>query len=190
MNISSSGPPCEGLCVVLNSLGLVVAFVTPGGAPVDDAELARLRAQKLKRYERVKHLKQAGLEWPPGPVEAATESAIAHLKKYPVACLEFWASWCKPCLKMKPVVEELATEYWGDVAFARLNLDENPDAREVWGVTVLPTMIITKHALEVARLQGALTRAKLAKELAPYAAAPEEKLRRVGRTEPPGPSCE
>ena len=156
----------------------------PGG---EDDEVARLREAKLKRYQRLQHLKDGGNEWPESPVEMATDAAAAFLKKYPVALLEFWASWSRPSLSMKPVVEELAAEYWGDVAFGRLNLDNNPDARDVWGVTTLPTLIITKHALEVSRVQGAVTRPRLVKELAPFAAAPDERLKREGRSEPPGP---
>lgn len=148
--------------------------------------MERLRAQKLHRYKRLQELREAGAEWPQAPVDAPTEVAMAFLRKYPVALLEFWAAWCRPCIKMQPVIEELATEFWGDVAFARLNLDDNPDAREVWGVTVLPTLIITKHAQEVTRLQGALTRSRLQRELRPFATSPEERLRREGHTKPPG----
>jgi thioredoxin 1 len=156
------------------------------GGEAEADELRRLRAQKLQRYQRLQRIKESGLEWPQGPVDARTEAAIEFVKKYPVALLEFWAEWSRPSVKMRSVIDELAQEYWGDVAFARLDLDENPDAREVWGVTVLPTMIITKHALEVARLQGALTRTRLTKELGPFAASPEERLKRVGRATPPG----
>ncbi len=155
--------------------------------PVGDDELARLRAMKLQRYRRVGGLKERGADWPEAPVDVSTAPAVEFMKKYPVALLEFWAAWCRPCLKMKPMVDELAAEYWGDVAFGRLDLDAHPDARDVWGVTVLPTIIITKHALEVARLQGALTRSKLVQELAPFALAPDERVRRVGRSDPPGP---
>jgi len=84
------------------------------------------------------------------------------------------------------MMDELASEYWGDVAFVRVDLDKNGDARDLWGVTVLPTMIITKHALEVARIEGAATRGELLETLAPYAASPEEKVRREGHTHPPG----
>lgn len=152
----------------------------------EDPELERLREQKLKRYVRLQHLKATGLDWPEAPVEQATEAAVSFVKKYPVALLEFWAQWCKPCLKMKPLMEELATEYWGDVAFARLDLDKNPDARDLWGVTVLPTLVITKHALEVTRIEGAATRTRLVNQLAPYAASPEERVKREWRTRPPG----
>lgn len=152
----------------------------------EDPELERLRQQKLKRYARLQHLKATGLEWPEAPVDQSTSEATAFLKKYPVALLEFWAQWCRPCHAMKPVMEELATEFWGDVAFARLDLDKHPDARDLWGVTVLPTLIITKHALEVSRIEGAASRTKLVKQLVPFAASPEDRMKREGRATPPG----
>src|SRR6266850_4542977 len=118
-------------------------------------ELQRLREEKLKRYQRVARAKQQGAGFPEQPVEADTEAAAALVKKYPTTLLEFWAAWCRPCVKMKSVTDELATEYWGDIAFVRVDLDRNPDARDRWGVTVLPTMVITRQGLEVARLHGA-----------------------------------
>jgi thioredoxin 1 len=156
----------------------------PPGA--EDDEVARLRALKIKRYQRLQRLKAGGLQWPELPVEVATHEAAAFVKTYPVAMLEFWASWSRPSLTIRPIVDELAAEYWGDVAFGRVDLDRNPEAREVWGVTVLPTLLITKHALEVARLQGAVTRPRLVRELAPFAAAPDERTKRVGHSDPPG----
>jgi thioredoxin 1 len=153
----------------------------------DDPELAKLRDKKLKRYRRVHALHDGGTQWPNEPVTVDTAKAVAAIKQYPVTALEFWAEWCRPCIQLQPIIHELAQEYWGDVAFLRLNLDENPDARERWGVTALPTIILAKHAREVARLQGVLSRRRLQEELAPYAAEPEERLRRVGRLDPPGP---
>jgi len=152
----------------------------------EEAELARLRAEKLKRYARVVQAHQKGVEFPEHPVDLTTADCFSFLKLYPVAILEFWAGWCRPCLKMRPVVEEVAAEFWGDIVFGRISLDQDPDARERFEVTVLPTLLLFKQGQEIERLLGGVTRQRLEKALEPYAKSPEDPVRRVGHTNPPG----
>jgi thioredoxin 1 len=159
--------------------------MTASDRPLED-ELARLREQKLRRYARLAKAKAGGPEFPEKPIDADADAAAKLIRKYPMALLEFWAAWCRPCITMRPVIEELAAEYWGDVAFLRVDLDRSPDARDLWGVTVLPTMIITKQGLEVARLHGAYTRARLVREIEPLAENPDTRPTIAGRSTPPG----
>jgi thioredoxin 1 len=152
----------------------------------EEAELARLRAEKMERYARVVQAHQKGVEYPERPVDLKSQDSTSFLKRYPVALLEFWAGWCRPCLKMRPVVEEVAAEFWGDIVFGRISLDEDPEARERFEVTVLPTLLLFKQGQEIERLLGGVTRQRLEKALEPYAKAPEAPVRRVGHTNPPG----
>lgn len=141
--------------------------------PADDVaravDLEDVRRRKIERYRRVAQLAKQGTSFPKRPVEASTQSAEDMVRRFPVACLEFWANWCAPCLKMKPVVDELAQQFWGDIAFVRVSLDESPEARDRWNVTVLPTMIVTRGGHEATRRQGALTRRRLEAFLSPFA---------------------
>jgi thioredoxin 1 len=152
----------------------------------EDAELARLREEKIKRYLRLARAKQKGAEYPEKPVDLTIEDSASFLKRYPLALLEFWAAWCRPCLKMRPLLEELAAEYWGDIAFGRISLDAHQEARERFEVTVLPTLLLFQEGHEIQRLLGGVTRPKLEKALEPFAKAPEEKVKPQGHTRPPG----
>src|SRR6266511_3565797 len=104
--------------------------MTESARPDEDPELTRLREEKIKRYLRLARAKQTGAQYPEKPVDLTIEDSASFLKRYPLALLEFWAVWCRPCVKMRPLLEELAAEYWGDIAFGRISLDEHQEARE------------------------------------------------------------
>lgn len=136
-----------------------------------ELDIEAVRRRKIERYQRVAQLARDGTAFPKAPVEATSHKAEDLVRRFPVACLEFWARWCAPCVKMQPVVDEVAQQFWGDIAFVRVSLDASPEARDRWNVTVLPTMIVTKRGQEATRVQGALTRRRLVAFLSPYAGA-------------------
>ena len=149
-------------------------------------ELEEVRRRKLERYQRLRAKARVGDSFPTEPIEATTSAAEQLVAKFPVAFLEFWAGWCRPCVRIRPIVDELAAEYWGDIAFARVSLDSSPEARDRFAVTVLPTMIVTQSGIEAARLQGATTRRRLEEFLEPFAKAQGPRGKAAGSSEPPG----
>lgn len=77
--------------------------------------------------------------------------------------VDFWAPWCGPCKMMLPIVEELATEYDGKVLVGKLNVDENPDTCEDFGIMNIPTMLFFKNGELVNRHVGAAPKAEIVK---------------------------
>lgn len=69
--------------------------------------------------------------------------------------VDFWAQWCGPCKMMLPIVDELATEYGGKVRIGKLNVDENPETCEKYGIMNIPTMLFFKNGELVDRHVGA-----------------------------------
>lgn len=63
--------------------------------------------------------------------------------------VDFWASWCGPCLRMAPVFEQLADELDG-VRFAKVNIDEAQATASQFGVTSIPYFLVVKEGGEVA----------------------------------------
>lgn len=69
--------------------------------------------------------------------------------------VDFWAQWCGPCKMMLPIVDELATAYEGKVRIGKLNVDENPDVCEQFGIMNIPTMLFFRNGELVERHVGA-----------------------------------
>jgi len=69
--------------------------------------------------------------------------------------VDFWAPWCGPCKMMLPIVDELASQYEGKINIGKLNVDENPDTCEEFGIMNIPTMLFFKNGELVDRHVGA-----------------------------------
>ena len=82
------------------------------------------------------------------------------LSKEPVL-VDFWATWCGPCRMMGPVVEELANDYAGKVKVGKVNVDEQPELAQEYGIMSIPTIIIFKEGKIVNQLVGARAKSEL-----------------------------
>lgn len=68
--------------------------------------------------------------------------------------VDFWAPWCRPCLMVAPVVDELADEYSGRVNFARVNVDQNQQVAAKYNIMSIPTLIVFKNGEPVSHIVG------------------------------------
>ncbi len=58
--------------------------------------------------------------------------------------VDFWAPWCGPCQMMGPIIDELATEMGDKAKIGKINVDENPEIAQKFGVMSIPTIKIFK----------------------------------------------
>ena len=84
--------------------------------------------------------------------------------KIPVL-VDFWASWCRPCMMVAPVLEELAEEYTGRITIAKLDVDQNAKTAAKYGVMSIPTMLIFKNGEPVSTIVGFKPKTELKRDL-------------------------
>ena len=68
--------------------------------------------------------------------------------------LDFWAPWCGPCRMVAPIVEEIAEER-PDIKVGKINVDEQPELAQVFGVASIPTLVVMKNGKIVNQSSGA-----------------------------------
>lgn len=75
--------------------------------------------------------------------------------------VDFWATWCGPCRKLGPVVEEIANEFEGKVKFAKLNVEESIESAKRFSVSGLPSLLIFKNGGAVERMTGLMPKSTI-----------------------------
>jgi thioredoxin 1 len=75
--------------------------------------------------------------------------------------VDFWATWCAPCRAIAPSLEELATQYKGQLKIAKVDVDENQEIAQTYGIRSIPTLLMFKGGKVVEQLVGAAPKAKL-----------------------------
>lgn len=82
--------------------------------------------------------------------------------------IDFWAEWCGPCRMIGPSVEAVAEEYQGKASVYKMNVDENMNVPQQYGIRGIPTLIVFKGGQEQERIVGAVTREAIAKVVDKY----------------------
>lgn len=79
--------------------------------------------------------------------------------------VDFWATWCRPCLMVAPIVDELAEKYSGKIDFVKVDVDQNPKTAASYNVMSIPTILIFKNGKPVSHMVGLRPKAELARNL-------------------------
>jgi thioredoxin 1 len=75
--------------------------------------------------------------------------------------VDFWAAWCGPCKMIAPSLEQLAGEMEGRATVAKVNVDENGDVANRFGIRSIPTLMVFKEGRVVEQIVGALPKEQI-----------------------------
>ncbi len=128
--------------------------------------------QKIQKQKMAEMLQRAQSK----PIESSSDHPMvltdalfsAEVAKHDLMLVDFWAPWCGPCRMVAPVIEELAAEYAGKVAFGKLNVDENPLTSGNFGIMSIPTLMVFKNGKPVEKIIGFCEKSRLESAFKPY----------------------
>ena len=123
----------------------------------EDPELQSIKEKKLvEMMRRTRAQLQSAEKYDGKPIILSDATFSSDIAKYPVLVVDFWAAWCGPCRLVAPIIEQLAKEYAGRVAFGKLNVDENPLTSSEFQVESIPTLLIFRDGEPVDGIIGAV----------------------------------
>jgi thioredoxin 1 len=82
--------------------------------------------------------------------------------------VDIWATWCAPCRRTEPIIEELAAEHGDTIKFVKLDADANVETVTRYGVVSIPTFNLYSGGEVVKSLVGAKTKKQFLDELSAY----------------------
>ena len=123
----------------------------------EEMEIQRIKEKKLvEMMQKARAQLETAAKNDGKPILLSDASFSSEISKYPLMVVDFWAAWCGPCRAVAPIIEQLAKEYAGRVAFGKLNVDENPLTSGEFEVQSIPTLLIFRNGEAVDGIVGAV----------------------------------
>lgn len=134
-----------------------------------DEEIERIKKLKAIKMLEGTRTQAKPIEKPIAKPIVLTDSSFpAEVAKQKLMVVDFWAPWCGPCKMVGPLIEQLAAEYAGKVAFGKINVDDNQTIPSQFGVQSIPTLVVFKNGEPVETLVGYCPKSQIESKFRPY----------------------
>ena len=109
--------------------------------------------------------------------------------RHGIVVIDFWAPWCAPCRGFLPILEK-ASESHPEIAFCRVNTEENKELAQAFEVKSIPTLVVIRERIMIASQPGNLPAEKLDELLGKVRQVDMDAVRRDMAQEQTGPAAE
>jgi len=100
------------------------------------------------------------------PVKITSENFKKEVLESDVPVIvDFWAQWCRPCLMLGPIIEEIAEDLAGQVKVGKVNVDEESYLANQFRISSIPTVMLFKEGKPVSQVIGLLRKEDLIRRL-------------------------
>lgn len=123
---------------------------------MDNDNIDKIREKMLREMMTTNTGSQPSNQLNGKPIVLSDRTFTSEVSKHDLMVVDFWAPWCGPCQYVSPIVEELAKDYAGKVAFGKLNVDDNPMIATQFRVMSIPTIMFFKKGKLVDMQIGAV----------------------------------
>ena len=93
--------------------------------------------------------------------EELSQSNFEEFTKEGVVLLDFHADWCMPCVMMGPIVNDVGEKMNGKAKFGKINVEDNADLAQRFGVSSIPKFVVLKNGKVVDEFMGAMSEDEL-----------------------------
>ena len=105
-----------------------------------------------------------------GTTKAVTDETFETdvLQSPKTVLVDYWAEWCGPCKMIAPILVAIAEEHGDKLDVVKLNVDDNPNITQKYGILNIPTLGVFSNGQVVRELVGARSKSALLRELADF----------------------
>jgi thioredoxin 1 len=125
--------------------------------PSRDVKISGVKEEK-KMSEKVKYVTDSSFE------KDVLQSAKPVL-------VDFWAEWCAPCRMIAPTIDAIAEQYAETAEVVKVNVDDNTETAQRYGIKGIPTLILFSAGKEVERVVGATSKESISRMIEKHASA-------------------
>lgn len=120
---------------------------------LSDEELRKIKEEKMRKIIMAQKKSDSTSE---GVIHLNRENFREVVNGQRPVLVDFWAEWCMPCRMMTPIMDSMAKKHGGNVVFAKVNVDKNPDIAAEFGVNAIPNFMVFLKGKVVGQALGAI----------------------------------
>ncbi len=136
----------------LSASNASISNASISNASISNASISNASTGKMYRIEK---------EFPDAPVDVNDKNLDSMRMLYSPFVVDFWEIGCGPCKSIDPTINEMASDFKGQIVFGKLCIDKNAASKKKYGISRTPTLLIFKEGTLVYRHVGNYPKQKL-----------------------------